>query len=69
MTSRWTPLWVLLIVAMLLSVLRFVDAQYTSASFRVTKSNIALVSLIGLSVLSIPASVDATNISIIYKAL
>lgn len=43
-------------------------ATNTSRAFRVTKTNASVVALIGLTILSIPASVGATTIDIFCKA-
>jgi len=40
----------------------------TTASFRVTKTTQAVVSLLGLTILSVPASVGATPITVFAKA-
>lgn len=40
----------------------------TSCSFRVTKTNQAVVALLGLTILSVPASVGATPITVFAKA-
>lgn len=43
-------------------------ATNTARSFRVTKTNASVVALIGLTILSIPASVGATTIDVFCKA-
>lgn len=43
-------------------------ANNTTASFRVTKTNQAVVALLGLTILSVPASVGATPITVFAKA-